>query len=119
MISRKLAFLLAVAVIAGCTTAAPSQGYRPPGSTASPWQISGELFDFTNVKIFVNGVKVIDERLSLLSGDGEFHSSYRGKQISANCYTDGWGGTKCLVFVDNRRQQKSRLLVGSLPSNSL
>ena len=103
MIRRKLAFLLAVAVIAGCTTAAPSQGYRPPGSTASPWQISGELFDFTNVKIFVNGVKVIDERLSLLSGDGEFHSSYRGKQISANCYTDGWGGTKCLVFVDNEK----------------
>ena len=103
MIARVFGLLLVAIVITGCTTTAPSQGYLAPGSTASPWQISGELFDFTNVKIFVNGSIVIDERLSLLSGDGEFHSSYRGKQISANCYTDGWGGTKCLVFVDNEK----------------
>lgn len=95
--------LLFVTALTGCTTVAPSQGYRPAGSTAAPWQISGELFDFTNVRIFVNGAKVIDERLSLLSGDGEFHSSYRGKPVSTNCYTDGWGAIKCLVFVDNEK----------------
>ena len=89
-----------------CTTVAPSQGYRPAGSTAAPWQISGELFDFTNVKIFINGTKVIDERLSLMSGDGEFHSLYNGKQIMASCSTSAGlvlSSTKCMVFVDNER----------------
>jgi hypothetical protein len=76
---------LLVLSVAACTTAASSQGYRSAGSTASPWQIGGHLFDFTNVKIFINGAKVIDERLSLMTGDGEFHSSYQGKQIMASC----------------------------------
>ena len=92
--------------ITACTTVAPSQGYRPSGSTAAPWQISGELFDFTNVKIFVNGSKVIDERLSLMSGNGEFNSSYNGKQIMASCATSTGllsSSTKCIVFVDNEK----------------
>ncbi len=97
--------LLALSV-AACTTVAPSQGYRSAGSTAAPWQISGELFDFTNVKIFINGAKVIDERLSLLSGDGDFHASYNGKQILASCTTNtGFIATttKCYVFVENEK----------------
>lgn len=92
--------------IEACSTVAPSQGYRPSGSTAAPWQISGELFDITNVKIFVNGSKVIDERLSLMSGDGEFNSSYNGKQIMASCSTSTGlmsSSTKCFVFVDNEK----------------
>lgn len=92
--------------IAACSTVAPSQGYRPSGSTAAPWQISGELFDITNVKIFVNGSKVIDERLSLMSGDGEFNSSYSGKHIMASCSTSTGlmsSSTKCIVFVDNEK----------------
>ena len=92
--------------LSACSTVAPSQGYRPSGSTAAPWQISGELFDFTNVKIFINGAKVIDERVSLLSGDGEFHSSYNGKQISASCSTSSGivsSSTKCFVFVENEK----------------
>ena len=103
MMSRAFALLLVTLALVGCTVTAPSQGYRPSGSTASPWQISGELFDFTNVKIFINGAKIIDERLSLFSGDGEFQSSYNGKRIMANCYTDGWGAMKCIVFVDNEK----------------
>ena len=103
MMSRAFALLLVTLALVGCTVTAPSQGYRPSGSTASPWQISGELFDFTNVKIFINGAKIIDERLSLFSGDGEFQSSYNGKRIMANCYTDGWGATKYIVFVDNEK----------------
>jgi hypothetical protein len=92
--------------ITACTTVAPSQGYRPSGSTAAPWQISGELFDITNVKIFVNGSMVIDKRLSLLTGDGEFNSSYNGKQIMASCSTNTGlvsSSTKCIVFVDNEK----------------
>ena len=41
MIARVFSLLLVAIVITGCTTTAPSQGYRAPGSTASPWQISG------------------------------------------------------------------------------
>ena len=70
---------------------------------ASPWQISGELFDFTNVRIFINGTKVIDRRLSLISGEGEFQGNYNGKPITANCTTNALGSTRCLVFVDNER----------------
>lgn len=105
MIFRLLISLLALST-AACTTVAPSQGYRSAGSTAAPWQISGELFDFTNVKIFINGAKIIDERLSLLSGDGDFHSSYSGKQIMASCSTSSGlvsASTKCIVFVANEK----------------
>jgi hypothetical protein len=97
--------LLALAV-ASCSTVAPTQGYRSAGSTAAPWQISGELYDFTNVKIFINGAKVIDDRVSLLSGDGEFQGAYNGKQIMASCSTSSGlmnTATKCIVFVENER----------------
>lgn len=104
--SRHLLFPLLALSIAACSTVAPSQGYRPSGSTAAPWQISGELFDFTNVKIFINGSMVIDRRLSLMSGDGEFQGSYNGKQITANCSTSSGllvSATRCLVFVENEK----------------
>jgi hypothetical protein len=103
---KNFVVLLAVLALVACTTVAPSQGYRPSGSTDAPWQISGELFDFTNVKIFINGAKVIDGRLSLLNGDGDFHSSYRGKQISASCTTSSGltaSFTRCFVFVENEK----------------
>ena len=92
--------------ISACTTAASSQGYRPAGSTETPWQISGELYDFTDVKIFINGTKVIDERISLMNGEGEFHSSYNGKQIMASCSSSTGlvsASTKCIVFVENEK----------------
>lgn len=108
---KKLVVITALSTIlalstSSCTTVAPVQGYRPPGSTAVPWQISGELFDFTNVKIFINGAKVIDQRLSMLSGDGEFQGAFNGKQVMASCSTStGFVtmATKCIVFVENER----------------
>lgn len=99
-------FLCTLLATAGCSTVAPSQGYRPAGSTAAPWQISGELYDFTNVKIFINGAKVIDERLSLMSGEGEFQSTYNGKPVMAHCSTSAGlvtASTKCFVFVENEK----------------
>lgn len=95
-----------IAALAACTTVAPTQGYRSSGSTAAPWQIRGELFDFTNVKIFVNDTKVIDERVSLLSGEGEFRSRYDGKAVTASCSTSSGlfvVATKCIVFIENER----------------
>lgn len=101
-----LSISLLMLSVTGCTTVAPSQGFRSSGSTAAPWQIRGELFDFTNVKIFIDGSKVIDGRLSLMSGDGEFNSSYKGKQIMASCSTSAGlvsSSTKCIVFVENEK----------------
>ena len=104
---QRILIVLAVSLaLAAWTTTAPTQGYRPPGSTAPPWQIYGELFDFTNVKIYIDGVKVVDERLSLLSGDGEFRGRYGGKAISASCSTTSGllsSSVRCIVFVDNER----------------
>ena len=68
MVKKSFSLLLTLAV-AGCSTVAPTQGHRPAGYTAAPMQIHGEIFDFTNVKIFVNGSKVIDRRVSFLTGD--------------------------------------------------
>lgn len=101
--SKIFPLLSVVAFLAACTTVAPTQNYRSSGSTAAPWQIRGELFDITNVKIFVNDTMVIDERLSLLSGEGEFRSRYQGKAINASCNTNLFGSSKCIVFVDNER----------------
>jgi len=97
---------LIILACVGCSTTAPSQSYRPAGSTAAPWQIGGELFDFTNVKITVNGTKVIDDRLSLASGDGEFVGHYSGKQVLASCSTSSGlmsSVTRCIVFINNEK----------------
>jgi hypothetical protein len=102
----KIFTLLVASFLAACTTVAPSQGYRSAGSTAAPWQIRGELFDITNVKIYINDTKVIDDRISLMSGDGEFRSRYDGESISASCSaTSGLltVSTKCIIFVENER----------------
>lgn len=103
---KKTLILAMACVVTACTTTAPSQGYRPPGSTAAPWQIHGELFDITNVKIFVNGTKVIDERMSFMSGDGEFRGRYDGKNVTASCATSSGlmtVSTRCFVFVENEK----------------
>ena len=104
-VSKSISLVL-VALLSACTTVAPTQGYRSAGSTAAPWQIRGELFDITNVKIFINDTKVIDERVSLMSGDGEFRARYDGKNISASCSTSAGlmiASTKCMVFVENEK----------------
>jgi hypothetical protein len=62
------------AVRRDCST--PIQRSWPAGSVTASLQIKGELVDMTDVRIFINGEKVIDDRLSLLSGDGQFHGSY-------------------------------------------
>lgn len=102
---RFFPLLLASLLLAACSTMAPPQHYRAAGAREA-LEISGELFDFTNVKIFVDGVKVIDERLSLMSGDGEFRGVYNGRRISASCTTSMGlvaSAVRCLVFVDNER----------------
>lgn len=60
----------------------------------------------TTVRIFINGEKVIDDRLALLGGDGEFHGAYGGQEVIANCSSKAGlaaAKTRCAVFIDQRR----------------
>lgn len=66
-------------------------------------QIRGELIDSTDVRIFVNEDKVIDDRVSLLHGDGEFGGRFQGRPVSARCATPAGlklNVTTCTVALD-------------------
>lgn len=97
---KKLTIAAALAVFAtGCAM-------LPPDASLAQLKIRGELIDMADVKIFINGEKVIDDRLALLSGDGEFHGLYGGRHVRANCSTKSGlvaAKTQCAVFVDQRR----------------
>ena len=97
-------FIIAVALavtMAGCasfTTVTASHYTSRDGKLA----IQGELVDSTDVRIFVNGEKVIDDKVSLLHGDGKFNGSYQGKPVSADCATPAGrklNATTCTVAV--------------------
>jgi hypothetical protein len=102
---KKLVVAAAVAVFGtGCAT--PMQGLLAPDDAMAQLKIRGELVGMADVKIFINGEKVIDDRLALLSGDGEFHGSYGGREVTANCSSKSGlvaDKTWCAVFVDQRR----------------
>jgi hypothetical protein len=104
--SKKFMIATAFAVtVSGCTTFAPvtqSQYTSRDGKLA----IRGELVDGTDVHIFVNGEKVIDDKVSLLRGDGSFHGEYQGKPVSADCSTPAgrnFNATMCTVAVAGER----------------
>lgn len=87
--------------LAACSSLSP---VHTNATAAAPLHIRGDLVDMTDVKIFINGDKVIDQQLSLLSGDGEFSGTYSGKPVTASCATTpghGLPATTCLVSVDN------------------
>ena len=100
--STKLIIAVALAVtMAGCTSFAQvtaSHYTSKDGKLA----IQGELIDSTDIRIFVNGEKVIDDNVSLLHGDGKFNGSYQGKPVSADCATPTGrklNATTCTVAV--------------------
>lgn len=100
-----LAAIFAMAASA-CSSVAPT---RPTGATdpAAKMQIDGSLVDMTNVKISVNGDKVIDDQVSLLHGDGKFFGTYHGRQVMASCSTvprRKTAGTRCLVVTDSGQE---------------
>ncbi|PQO88545.1 hypothetical protein C5614_30240 [Massilia phosphatilytica] len=100
--STKFMIAAAVAVtMSGCTAFAPVTGNHYT-SRDGKLDIQGQLVDSSDIRIFVNGDKVIDDRVSLLHGDGKFGGTWQGKQVSADCSTaEGRkvGGTTCLVAV--------------------
>jgi len=68
--------------------------------------IRGELVDSTDVRIFVNGEKVIADQISLMYGDGKFNGNYQGKPVSADCATAAGrksNATTCTVVVAGER----------------
>jgi hypothetical protein len=96
-----LAALCAV-LATGCASLAPDSNYAPGATTPGGLQVRGELVDLTDVKIFVNGEKVIDEQLALLSGQGKFDGSYGSKRVLADCSSKAGlslAKTRCVVSV--------------------
>jgi hypothetical protein len=97
---------IAAAMTVFATGCSPMQGFLPVSAATAHLQIKGELIGMTDVRIFINGEKVIDERLALLSGDGQFHGSYAGQEVTANCSSKAglvWDKTRCAVFVGRHR----------------
>jgi hypothetical protein len=93
---------LCAALATGCASVAPNSHYAPVATTPSGLQVRGELVDLTDVKIFVNGQKVIDEQLALLSGQGKFDGAYGSKRVLADCSSKAGlalAKTRCVVSV--------------------
>ena len=101
-------FIVAAALVAtmsGCAMLAPVTGSHY-ASRDGKLKIDGELVDSTNIRIFVNGDKVIDDQVSLLQGDGRFQGSYQGKPVKADCATPPGrtlNATTCAVAVGGER----------------
>lgn len=98
-----IAAVLAV-TLSGCGALAPVTGSHYT-SRDGKLEIKGELIDNSDIRIFVNGAKVIDDHLSLLRGDGRFDGTWQDKPVSASCATAAGGnsGTACLVAVGSER----------------
>jgi len=93
-----------VLLLAGCTTIAPSQTYRPANYPGPAWDITGEMDDWHDMVIIrINNEIVINHALELWSGDGEFTGIYKGKPVTASCMTDGTDTTHCFVFINGEK----------------
>jgi hypothetical protein len=104
--STKFMIAAALAVtISGCSALAPVTGSHYT-SRDGKLDIQGQLVDSSDVRIFVNGDKVIDDQISLLHGDGKFDGQWQGKQVSADCSTAAgrkFNDTRCTVAVGGER----------------
>jgi hypothetical protein len=104
--STKFMIAAALAVtLYGCAALAPVTGSHYT-SRDGKLAIVGQLVDSSDVRIFVNGDKVIDDQISLLHGDGRFNGNWQGKPVSADCSTPAGGqlnATLCTVAVDGER----------------
>ena len=101
--SRILVSLAATLFITACATHAPTQGYRPAGYSGAPWSITGAVNLLSGSATFdINAQRVIDDRLNLLTGDGEFSGTYQGRSVNASCITKMGlvsNVTTCFVFI--------------------
>lgn len=91
--------------LGACSSFAPVTGSHYV-SADGQLQIRGELVDSTDVRIFVNEAKVIDDKVSLLHGDGDFAGNYQGHPVSASCATPAGlklNATTCIVALEGER----------------
>lgn len=105
--NRVVISIASALIFSACATQAPSQGYRPAGYTGAPWAITGSVNLLTGSAIFdINSQRVIDGRLSLLTGDGELSGSYQGKPVNASCITKAGfvsNVTTCFIFISGEK----------------
>ena len=101
--STKFMIMAALTVtMSGCAALAPVTGSHYT-SRDGKLDIQGQLIDSSDVRIFVNGDKVIDDQISLLHGDGKFDGRWQGKRVSADCSTPAGrqlNTTQCTVAVE-------------------
>ncbi|GAB3447834.1 hypothetical protein NX773_23145 [Massilia solisilvae] len=98
---RKLGMAAGCAVFcAGCSTALPAFDHGPVQMDGV--RVNADLVDLTQLKVYVNGEKVIDDGLSLPRGEGSFRGNYAGKPVLASCSTRhlmASGATSCVITV--------------------
>jgi len=106
MFHKITTFVGLITLLSACsTTMAPVTGNHY-ASDDGALHIRGELVDSSNVRIFVNDAKVIEDNVSLLKGDGDFSGSFQGKPVHATCATSSGRkltGTTCLVAFAGQR----------------
>ncbi|MCD6525768.1 MAG: hypothetical protein J7K75_02095 [Desulfuromonas sp.] len=82
-----LSIFLFCGLLAGCSTIAPTQFYRPANYSGEPYRISGKLEPMKgwngNVTITINDQIVIDKELPVFSNTTEAYGTYGGKNVSA------------------------------------
>jgi hypothetical protein len=93
-----------IVLLAGCTTIAPSQTYRPANYSGAAWDITGEMDDAHDMVIIrINNEIVINHALEIWSGNGEFTGIYKGKPVTASCMTDASDTTNCFVSINGEK----------------
>lgn len=93
-------------LLSACSTTMKPVTVNHYASTDGALQIRGELVDSSNVRIYVNNAKVIEDNVSLLKGDGDFNGNFQGKPVHASCATMSGrklSGTTCLVAFAGER----------------
>lgn len=103
---KLLSLTAAAAVLAGCTTTAPMQTYRPANYGGSAWAIDGTLHEGTNEHVLrINGQQVAAGSLGLMA-TGTVHGEYEGRPVRSECSPGRMKSayvqaTVCRVYVDN------------------
>jgi len=95
-----------IALLSACSTTMTPVTANHYASNDGAVRIRGELVDSSNVRIYVNDAKVIQDNVSLLKGDGDFNGSFQGKPVHARCATVSGrklSGTTCLVAFGGER----------------
>ena len=98
---RVLCVMLMALLCGGCAAAA-KQLYRPADTAATEWLIEGRQSGFGKISISINGTPVIDGKISLWSGAGDFTGMYSGRTIAASCSKSEGSGvrTRCVLYVN-------------------